>query len=627
MALTSSVSWEKVNHLSPQDEIQMQLETEQKLLVDAVANVERNARGIDMVENKATGVWSITVLSAEELNFNSVLDLSDATTVVASLVIASNAIEKNNPRQFKTNEVRVNRLAKRAIWFKQDQSPIAFTGIKTKAASATLTLYHPSPLIADAFMGTCRLEVSDELLDQQDHTLWLDLQGQPGVSDNESFGKVQVSMRFEYDVVARLQRSVEALATTKAQLDAEVQVFNATAPLVQADSRHPAAFGEQAQRSTVYIPGHRFFPESYHPAAVARTPIADGAKVMTPFGAGTVVTFREVTKMYVVLMEASPGMKKRTTTAYLRTDSVWEAPPPSPFRVNASVSTPYGKGIITAVRSYEHIVVVKTDFGTMYLQEKDVTVDALTPATMSNHERIETAVECSSNGNSLFKDSSLTEAVDKYLESLQYLNKVDQDSASHKEKATVLQTMIRCHLNIGACKLKLGEYADAWTACTNALSILEVIAQNKHGKVAEWMGRLGMTESQIYLEWPSKARFRRATALVAMGNDAEAKQDLMVAVKLMPKDKACRSLLESVSKRLNEAKEKEKQAWGGFLLEQNSTRKGETTTTTTREVKPVATRDLPKKDDSGVFSGRSLLVAASILGVAAVAAVALSKRK
>ncbi|OQS01323.1 hypothetical protein ACHHYP_01387 [Achlya hypogyna] len=630
MAMTSSVSWEKVAHLSPEDELQMQLEEEQARLAAVEASTTRNAAGIDIVDGKASGTWSITVLSAEDLYLNDILDLSHDTTVVGTLMVAATAVEKGkaSARVAKTATIRVNPLAQRATWFKAEQTTAAFKNVKTKAPSATLTLHHPSPLVADVFIGSARLTLPEAVLDQKDHELWLPLEGPPGHDSNKSYGKVQVLMRFEFDVVARLRESVASLTATKARLDAAMEGYAATAALVQADVRHPAAFGAAAAASTVYIPGHKFSAETFHPAAVARTPIADGAKVMTPFGAGTVVTFRETTKMYVVLMEASPGMTKRTTTAYLRTDSVWDAPEPPRFRPDVAVVTPYGKGAVVTFRSEDKVVVVRAAFGTLYMQEKDVVVEALGPKTMSNRERIAAAVESSGAGNELFKKGGLADAIEKYLESLVFLNHVDQDSASHKEKATVLQTMIRCHLNLGACKLKLGDYSDAWTACTNALSILAVLSDNRRGKVAEWMGRLGMSESLIYAEWPSKARFRRATALIAMGNDAEAKQDLLVAVKLMPKDKACRSLLESVSKRLAEAKEKEMQAWGGFLLDQSKAK--EASPKPPAKPAAVATRDIAphkKSKDDASWSTPSLLLAASVVGVAAVALAALAKRK
>jgi hypothetical protein len=453
-------------------------------------------------------------------------------------------------------------------------------------------------------------------------------------------------MLFEYDSVLRLQRNVAALTEKKLHMDAEMELFKKTAVHVNVEARHPAAFGDEALRAGLYIPGHRFRIEKFHPGAVARTPLPDGAKVVTPFGNGRVVTYRESTKMYVVLMEAAQGADHQTsktqrsnTTAYLRYECVKEAPHKSStsrlkLTIGATIRSPYGKGKLVALRPEDNMCIVQTSFATMYLHEKDVVLDrVLTASDMNNQERMEAAMKKSATGNDLYQAGQLDEAVQHYLESLVFLNHVDQDSASHKEKAKVLQIMIRCHLNVGACKLKSHMYADAVTACSNALAILKVLEDNRSGKVAMWMGRLGLTEAQLFKEWPGKARFRRASALIAMDNDVDAKQDLVVAVKLMPKDKACRQLLESLQKRLIDAKEKEKQAWGGFLLNENtlsnvSPSKGSLVKMKTNAPPTTkVTRSTPSPwyhfDSSGVL----VAAAAACLGVAAMAIAASSRKK
>ncbi|CAK4255086.1 unnamed protein product [Aphanomyces euteiches] len=625
--LGSSVTWEKVSHLSVQDEVQMQILNEQGALTDAKQLTKRNAQGIDLDQGRnAAGVLRITLLSAEDLNLDGILDLAAQTRVVGTLSIASTAIEKakTNIRQGKTDPTPVDSVTKRCFWNKDANSTVTFTSIKTKSPSATLTLHHPSPLVADVFIGTCKIDVTDDLLDQQEKSVWIPLSGPPGhTNPNTFYGRVHVSVRFEYDLVARLERRVVELEAKKARIDADARVFQQTAPLVNSEVRHPAAFGQAALSAGLYIPGHRFNPSQFHPAAVARTPLADGTKVVTPFGRGTVVTFREATRMYVVLMEASPGQTKRTTTAYLREDCVEDEPELPRLRPGVAVTTPYGPGEIVEVR--RDVIVVKSSFGIMYMQPSDVTMaEGITAKNMTNKERIDAAVTNSTEGNASFKADALDDAISSYLTSLEFLKFVDQDTATHKEKAIVLQTMIRCHLNLAACKLKLGAHADAWTACTNAISIIQALADARTGKVAAWMGRLGMTESQIFNEWPSKARFRRATALLAMGNDAEAKQDLMVAVKLMPKDKACRQLLETVTKRMALEKEKEKLRWGGFLVNEGNTKttkqesKKQVVAQSTKGAKAI----VPKKD--GSWYQNTTVVAAVSVAVAGAAVLLLS---
>ncbi|ETW06493.1 hypothetical protein H310_02736 [Aphanomyces invadans] len=644
--LGNSVTWEKVSHLSVQDEAQMQFLDAQANLADAKKSVTRNSHGIDMAaDGKAIGVWRVTVLGAEDLNLDGIVDLNltGTTTVVGTVAIAASAVEKGKlyVRAAKTDPTTVDSVTKRCFWNKGSSATVVFTGIKSKAATATFTLHHPSPVVADVFVGTCKLDVA-QLLDQEPVSLWVPLAGPPGQTSSESsYGRVHVSMTFEYDAVARLERTVAKLASRREFLEAEARLFDQTAPLVQATIRHPAAFGSAAAAAGLYIPGHRFTPDVFHPAAVARTPLADGTKVVTPFGKGTVVTFRESTRMYVVLMAASPGQVKRTTTAYLREDSVSEDIEVKPrLRPGVKVSTPYGSGTVVSVRAADGVVCVQSTFGTLFMQPKDVALEGgVQVADMTNKERIDAAVAKSSEGNAAFKAEALDEAVTQYLSSLTFLKHVDQDSASHKEKAVVLQTMIRCHLNLAACKLKKEEHADAWTAASNAISILQALTENRHGKVAAWMGRLGMTEAQIFNEWPSKARFRRATALVAMENVVEARQDLMVAVKLMPKDKACRQLLDVVTKRIALEKEKEKLRWGGFLV--NPPEQATSSASSTPKAKPLPPKskaimtttksiDAETKKDEAVawYQSTTVLAAASVAvaGAAVLLIAGLSKR-
>ncbi|RHY88652.1 hypothetical protein DYB37_003716 [Aphanomyces astaci] len=641
--LGNSVTWEKVSHLSVVDELQMQLLEAQMELSAAKKAASRNDQGIDTDTNaKAVGVWSVTILGAEELNLDGILDLNltGMTTVVGSVAIAASSVEKGKAyvRLAKTDATTVDSVTKRCFWNKATTTAV-FTGVKSKTATATLTLHHPSPVVADVFIGTCKLDVSS-LLDQEPVTLWVPLTGPPGqpVTDATSYGQVHVTMSFEYDVVARLERSVAALIAQKEHLQAQARLYDLTAPLVNASARHPAAFGAAATGAGLYIPGHVFTPEVFHPAAVARTPLADGTKVVTPFGQGTVVTFRESTRMYVVLMAAAPGQVKRSTIAYLREDSVADAPVEPRLRYGVHVSTPYGPGTVDSVRASDGVVRVTSTFGTLFLQPHDVVTvdDAASAASMTNKERIDAAVAKSTDGNAAFKADALDDAVTCYLASLSFLKHVDQDAATHKEKAVVLQTMIRCHLNLAACKLKRNQHADAWTACSNAISILQALVENRDGKVAAWMGRLGMTEAQIFHEWPSKARFRRATALVAMDNDVEARQDLMVAVKLMPKDKACRQLLEAVTKRMALEKEKDKLRWGGFLVKDESSPSSQpdnstppsTTSTTISPKKDKATKNtgVDGKDEKGTvpWYHNTTVVAAASVAVAGAAVLLLS---
>jgi hypothetical protein len=77
------------------------------------------------------------------------------------------------------------------------RSSVTFSGVKSKSATATLTLHHPSPLVADVFIGTCPLRLAEfDLMDQTEKTFWISLQGAPGQNganseERVSYGKVR----------------------------------------------------------------------------------------------------------------------------------------------------------------------------------------------------------------------------------------------------------------------------------------------------------------------------------------------------------------------------------------------------------------------------------------------------
>jgi tetratricopeptide (TPR) repeat protein len=369
-----------------------------------------------------------------------------------------------------------------------------------------------------------------------------------------------------------------------------------------------------------------------------------------------VVAFRKETKMYVVQLDTDAA-SKNPTRAYLRQEVVREEPNEPHFRMHMKVATPYGEGVIDEIRPHDDVVVVTTDYGRLYMQKKDVKIPAKAIGEMTTKDLIAQAIVLADAGNEQFRTNALEDAIYSYLRSLGYLQRVDQNMTTHKEKATMLQTMIRCHLNIGACKLKLDAYVDAEIACTNALSILTVLGENRTGNVVTWMGRIGMSDQLLFEDWPSKARFRRAQACVKLGKYTDAKQDLLIAAKLTPKDKSCRALLDRVSKLVSEQKSQERQTWGKVFgnkeesAVQSESKSVRTTTTTatrtstsssadaeasifTRKIKAQREREASRKavaaaDTEPWYLTRTALATASLVtaGVAAITLLALKQQQ
>lgn len=560
-SLSGSGMWEQVS-LSPLELLAMRLDAELQQAEQeraAAARGRQNRLGVDLdAAGRAAGRLSVELLALRGLapapaQLEAQLEPAAFVTAMASPVSAFERSVKKHQRS-----AAAPLSAGAASW----RQALVYDGVKSTTFSVRVAVHRASRVLADVALGEAELR-SDCLLDQRPHELWLDLRA-PGSPKGDALGQLLVRATFEYSAVARHDREIEALRSRKQENDINIDVYKQNAQLLNAAERHPAAFGAEPIKAALYIPGNRFRAEAHHPAAVQVAPLADKSRVVTPFGRGVVVSFRAESKMYVVQLDAHDA-SKNSTIAYLRQVDVKEEPDAPHFRMHMQVATPYGHGSLEEIRVPDGVMIVQTDYAKLFMQPKDVSVPAKTVNEMTTKDLIGEAVKLADEGNELFRIGSLDEAVLSYLRSLGFLQRVDQDAATHKEKATMLQTMIRCHLNISACKLRQDAYVDAEIASTNALSILNVLADNRAGNVVTWMGRLGLSDQLMFEDWPSKARFRRAQACAKQGKYVDAKQDLLVAVKLSPKDKSCRALLERVTQLLDKQKREEKKAWGGIF--------------------------------------------------------------
>ncbi|KAF1334806.1 hypothetical protein FI667_g1619, partial [Globisporangium splendens] len=569
-SLGNSLTWENVT-LSPFEMLSIQLDHELQHAQDSFARPKQNKNGVDVNKktNKADGRVVVRVVAAqglkEVLAQNPVLGnaTQEPLVHVSTMVSPLSAFEKSTKKHLRTAAVPFAADSDRVYW----NEALVYEGVKAKNFTLKVGIQCSAGILADIVLGEVEISSSD-YLDQLPHEKWVDLKA-PASAIAQPFsstwhGKVLLRITFEYDAFECHERKVAALIQKKKENDESIELFRKTAPLVKAQSQHPAAYGTATTDAGLYIPGNRFRIEAHHPGAVSVMPLPDKTRIATPFGRGVVIAFRKETKMYVVQLDTDVAARN-PTLAYLRQDIVKEETDEPRLRMYMKVATPYGLGTVDELRSHDEVVVVKTDYARMFMQKKDVKIPEKSIEEMSTKDLIAESIKLTDAGNEQFRNNSLEEAIYSYLRSLGYLQRVDQDGATHKEKATMLQTMIRCHLNIGACKLKLDAYYDAEIACTNALSILTVLAENRHGNVVTWMGRLGLSDQVMFEEWPSKARFRRAQACFKLGKYADAKQDLLVAAKLSPKDKSCRALLDRVTRLLNEQKNQERKTWGGIF--------------------------------------------------------------
>lgn len=606
--LGSSLMWEKVS-LSPLEVLSVQLDAELQRAEQAredAASGKQNKLGVDLdaATGRAAGNFSVEVLAVRGLapppaELESQLE---PTAYVSTMVTPVSACEKSVKKHLRTRAASLEKGV--ASW----KETLEYDGVKSKQFTVRVAVNRASSVLADVVAGEAELR-SDRFLDQRAHDLWIELHPSAslvGVAPSDaSCGQLLVRVAFEYSAVARHDASIAAIRARKQENDADIEVYKQNAQLLNVAARHPAAFGSGPIKAALYIPGNNFRADAHHPAAVQIAPLADKTRIVTPFGRGAIVSFRPESKMYVVQLDADAA-SKNSTIAYLRQSDVEEEPTEPHFRMHMKVATPYGHGSLEEIRPRDGVMIVQTDYAKLFMQPKDVSVPPKTVNEMTNKDLIAEAVKLADEGNDLFRTGALDEAILSYLRSLGFVQRVDQDTATHKEKATILQTMIRCHLNLSACKLRQDAYVDAEIASTNALSILTVLSDNRTGNIVTWMGRLGMSEQLLFEDWPSKARFRRAQACVKQGKYVDAKQDLVIAVKLSPKDKSCRALLERVTKLVDKQKREEKKAWGGIF--ENISDDKEVTTETIVQAnmqKEQASASAAASGDSSIFTRKS----------------------
>lgn len=535
--MEGSVTWEKVC-LLPHEIIEAQLEELQL-----------------KVKNPQTPRIQIDVVEARELATNQLIFHGTPNVYVSVSIVPSVPSSKRNT--FKPLETKCCLDTNSPQW----NETIEFEIQKKNAVSKMdlkIVVRNKATVLADEFLGQVQVPLStfkDQLLKEE----WFELKSTAAFeAPQNGFGKLKLRIQLIHDPIQYLQHQIEQLQQQHTRMLEQQRVFEETKRVLKSDQIHPASFGFETPKTGLYIPGNRFTIESHHPAAVSRTPLADRSRVVTPFGNGTVVSFQNSRKLYAVRLDGESKL------AYVQENHVVEEAEPSDFDVGKMVDTTYGSGKVLEVRS-DGSIAVQLDFGVAYVQKEQISPSMKTLDAMSPREKIARAIQLTDAGNEAFKGSQHVVAVQNYLQALGYLQCVPQDTATYKEKALILQTMIRCHLNLGASKLKTENYTESITASTNAIQILDVLYENRQGQVVEWLGRLGVSQEQLFEDWRSKALYRRGQAFVKKMDFAAAKADLTRALEYSPKLKFARALLDRVSKLLAREKKKEQQTWAGIF--------------------------------------------------------------
>jgi peptidylprolyl isomerase len=155
---------------------------------------------------------------------------------------------------------------------------------------------------------------------------------------------------------------------------------------------------------------------------------------------------------------------------------------------------------------------------------------------MDADEKLKEGASLKEQGTELFKAKKFAEAAAKYTEAASYMEDLYDVEDEDKKKMQEFQTT--CYLNSAMCYLKTGDYTEAVAVASKALA-------NDAKSV--------------------KALFRRGVGRMHLNELDRAKEDLVAAGKLDPQNRDVRRELDELKKRMKEAREKEKNVFGGLF--------------------------------------------------------------
>ena len=158
---------------------------------------------------------------------------------------------------------------------------------------------------------------------------------------------------------------------------------------------------------------------------------------------------------------------------------------------------------------------------------------------MTPEQRLEHANKLKTEGTVLFKTGNYKEAAQKYEAAANYAadEGISGDDIPEEERPLYVSSWS----NVAMCNIKLKDWTEAVKACNCVLEIESEATTN------------------------IKALYRRGTARMKLGFLKEAKEDFMTAFNLDKNNKEVRKALNELKAAFEEAKKKEKAAFGGFL--------------------------------------------------------------
>ncbi|XP_054811186.1 peptidyl-prolyl cis-trans isomerase FKBP42 isoform X2 [Prosopis cineraria] len=168
----------------------------------------------------------------------------------------------------------------------------------------------------------------------------------------------------------------------------------------------------------------------------------------------------------------------------------------------------------------------------------DETKEGKPRSDMTVEERIGVADRRKMDGNALFKEDKLEEAMQQYEMAIAYMGDDFMFQLFGKYRDMALAVKNPCHLNMAACLIKLNRFDEAIGQCSLVLS---------------------EDENNV------KALFRRGKARAALGQTDAAREDFLKAKKHAPEDKAIAKELRLLAEHDKALYQKQKEIYKGMF--------------------------------------------------------------
>lgn len=168
----------------------------------------------------------------------------------------------------------------------------------------------------------------------------------------------------------------------------------------------------------------------------------------------------------------------------------------------------------------------------------DETKEGKARGDMTAEERIGVADRRKMDGNALFKEEKLEEAMQQYEMAIAYMGDDFMFQLFGKYRDMALAVKNPCHLNMAACLIKLEHYEDAIHQCS-------IVLMEDENNV--------------------KALFRRGKARAELGQTDAAREDFLKAWKFAPEDKAIARELRLLAEHDKAVYQKQKELYKGLF--------------------------------------------------------------